>query len=153
METSQQLPMSSSQPRIMPINRRNCLHVALASTLLATTGSARAAVVTLEIIAFAHPPVQSALKPLRDWLPSQGGAIKLIEIDMESPQAQQRLQTLGLKGHLPIVLVINGLVRHKRADGSVVEFVSFPVAAGTATATRAWSVDEAKAVLSAATGR
>jgi len=139
----------------MKLTRRNCLQAALATSLLATLGSAQAAAVTLEIIAFAHLPVQNALKPLRDWLPSQGSKLKVIEIDMESPQAQQRLQALGLKGHLPIVLVINGQFQHKRANGSAVEFVSFPAQptpAGSGSA-QGWRVDDVKAVLTATIGK
>lgn len=155
METSQQLPITSQRTCLMKITRRNCLHAALATSLLAAMGRAQAAVVTLEIIAFAHPPVQNALKPLRDWLPSQGSQLKVIEIDMESTQARQRLQALSLKGHLPIVLVINGQFQHKRANGKAVEFVSFPVSAGAAggEASKGWSVEDAKIVLAATLGK
>jgi hypothetical protein len=139
----------------MKITRRNCLHAALATSLLAAVGHVQAAGATLEIIAFAHPPVQNALKPLREWLPSQGRKLKVIEIDMETTQAQQRLQALGLKGHLPIVLVINGQFQHKRANGSAVEFVSFPappIAAGS-EAPKGWTIDDVKAVLTATIGK
>jgi hypothetical protein len=139
----------------MKLTRRNCLRAALATSLLTALGSAQAAAVTLEIIAFAHPPVQNALKPLRDWLPGQGSKLKVIEIDMALPLAQQRLQALGLKGHLPIVLVINGQFQHKRANGSAVEFVSFPAAPAGAEgkSTKGWSVEDAKAVLAATLGK
>jgi hypothetical protein len=62
----------------------------------------------VEIIAFAHPPVVSALKPLRDWLGAQGNKVKLIEIDMESAEGQKRLAAMGVKGHTPILILING---------------------------------------------
>jgi hypothetical protein len=37
----------------------------------------------VEIVAFAHPPLQAALKPLREWLSSQGTWVRVVEIDME----------------------------------------------------------------------
>lgn len=139
----------------MNTNRRTWLTTVLATGLLSAVGHAQTAPVTLEIIAFAHPPVQAALKPLRDWLPTQGNRIKVVEIDMESSEAQQRLKSLGLTGHLPIVLVINGQYRHKRANGSTVEFVSFPAipkAAG-GEANKGWTVDDVKATLTATFGK
>lgn len=136
-------------------NRRTWLSTILTTGLLSVVGTAQAAPVTLEIIAFARPPVQTALKPLRDWLPSQGKRIKVVEIDMESSDAQQRLKSLGLTGHLPIVLVVNGQYRHQRANGSTVEFVSFPALpkAGGGDANKGWTVDDAKATLTATAGK
>jgi hypothetical protein len=65
------------------------------------------------------------------------------------------LKSLGLTGHLPIVLVVNGQYRHQRANGSTVEFVSFPVSPGGAggESTKSWSVEDAKAVLAATLGK
>jgi hypothetical protein len=105
---------------------------------------------TVEIIAFAHPPVQAALKPLRDWLSSQGNSVRVVEIDMESPAADKRLKGLGLKGHLPIVVLINGQFKHTRKDGSSVELVSFPSAQQTAAGRKdGWSIEDAQAVVKA----
>lgn len=85
----------------------------------------------IEIIAFAHPPVDTALKPTRQWLSQQGAKLRVIEINMESADAQARLKTLGLKGHLPIVIVIDGQYRYTKRDGGEIEFVGFPRGPGT----------------------
>jgi hypothetical protein len=112
--------------------------------------SAWAAVPVVEIIAFAHPPVQAALKPLRDWLSGQGGTLRVVEIDMESPAAEKRLQALGLKGHLPIVVLVNGQYRHARKDGSSVDLVGFPSGKGApAGMSTGWSIEDAQAVIKA----
>ena len=130
----------------MPLNRRNLLCLTLAGVAGLSAGNAQVTPPIIEIIAFAHPPVQSALKPLRDWLPSQGNKLRVVEIDMESQDGQRRVQALGLKGHLPIVIAVNGQLKHKRADGSSVEFVSFP--AGTNAAPGAgWTMEDLKAAL------
>jgi ABC-type glycerol-3-phosphate transport system substrate-binding protein len=119
-----------------------------AAALMLSAGAAQAAPPVVEIIAFTHPPVQSALKPLRDWLAKQGGKLKVVEIDMETPEGEKRLQAVGVKGHVPIVVLIDGQYRHKRADGSTVEFVSFPAGPGTMPGIKsAWSSADVESVL------
>ena len=119
-----------------------------AAALVLSAGAAQAAPPVVEIVAFAHPPVQSALKPLRDWLAKQGGKLKVVEIDMETPEGEKRLQAVGVKGHVPIVVLVDGQYRHKRADGSTVEFVSFPAGPGTMPGIKsAWSSADVENVL------
>lgn len=111
-----------------------------ASTSLVLTDAARAGTPVVEIIAFAHPPVQSALKPLRDWLAKQGSRLKVVEIDMETPAGEKRLQAIGVKDHQPIVVLINGSFRHQVTGGKTVEFVGFPASPGTPAGVAAgWS--------------
>jgi len=117
-----------------------------ASLLLAP--AAHAAQPVVEIIAFAHPPVQSALKPLRDWLAAQGRRLKVIEIDMEAPAGEKRLQAVGVTGHVPVVVLIEGQHLHKRADGSTVDLVSFPAGPGTPPGVKGtWSAADVEAIL------
>ena len=117
-----------------------------ASLLLAP--AAHAAQPVVEIIAFAHPPVQSALKPLRDWLAAQGSRLKVVEIDMESPAGEKRLQAVGVKGHVPVVVLIDGQHLHRRADGSSVDLVSFPAGPGTPPGVKgSWSSADVEALL------
>lgn len=130
------------------LHRRSALGLIFVGTLLAST-AALAAPPTVEIVAFAHTPVASALKPLRDWLATQGGKFKLVETDMESPTGAQRLQAVGVKGHVPIVILVNGQYQQKRADGSAVELISFPVAAGA----KGWTLEDAKSAISQAATR
>jgi hypothetical protein len=128
--------------------RRRWLVAAAAFTLWA--GAVHAAPPVVEIIAFAHPPVQSALKPLRDWLAGQGARLDVIEIDMESPAAEKRLQAVGVKGHVPIVVLVDGQFRHRRADGSAVEFAGFPAGPGTPPGVKGtWSAADVEAVIGA----
>lgn len=130
--------------------RRAWLFAIALATLGLAPGAAQAATPVVEIIAFAHPPVQSALKSLRESLAKQGPKLRLVEIDMESPQAEKRLLAVGLKGHLPIVILIDGQYRHQRPDGSTVEFVSFPAGLGTPAGVKGgWPAADVEAVLKA----
>lgn len=104
---------------------------------------------TIEIVALRHPPVQSALKPLRDWIAAQGGKVRLVEIDAESAEGERRIAVAGLKGHIPILILIDGQHRFARTDGSTTEFVSFPAAAGNPMGLNGtWSTADVEAVLS-----
>ena len=92
--------------------------------------------------------MQSALKPLRDWLAAQGSRLKVVEIDMESPAGEKRLQAVGVKGHVPVVVLIDGQHLHRRADGSSVDLVSFPAGPGTPAGVKGgWSVADVEALL------
>jgi hypothetical protein len=99
--------------------------------LMLATHPAWAAPPMVEIIAMAHPPVQTALKPLRDWLAKQGEKLRVVEIDAESPTGAKRLQSAGLTGHIPILILIEGKYGFQRKDGSRGEFVKFPAVAGS----------------------
>ena len=73
---------------------------------------------------------------------------RVVEIDMESPAAEARLKAVGLKGHIPIVILVDGRYQHTRADGSAVEFVSFPAGPGTPPGVKGtWSAADVEAVL------
>lgn len=134
----------------MNMNRRKFLTQLAAGSLTVAVGSTWAAQPVLEIIAFAHPPVQSALKPLRDWLASQGSKLRVVEIDMESAEAEQRLKAIGLKGHIPVIVLVDGAYKHKLPDGRVVEFLSFPAGPGTPAGVKGtWSAEDVKLVLKA----
>lgn len=135
-----------------PLNpaRRRGLAAAGTCALMVTLGTAWAAPPVVEIVAYAHPPVQSALKPLRDWLAQQGSKLRVVEIDMESREGEARLRAVGLKGHIPIVVLVDGQYQRKRADGSAVEFVSFPAGPGTPPGVKgSWSLADVQAVLKA----
>jgi hypothetical protein len=122
------------------------LTAAVASLLM--LAPAQAAQPVVEIIAFAHPPVQSALKPLRDWLAAQGTRLKVVEIDMETPAGEKRLRAVGVTGHVPVVILIDGQHLHKRADGSAVDLVSFPAGPGTPPGVKGtWSAADVEAIL------
>jgi hypothetical protein len=134
----------------MNLNRRTLLTASVVAATALGNGVAWAAQPVVEIIAYAHPPVQSAIKPLREWLATQGKKISVTEIDMESPDAEKRLAAIGLKGHIPIVVLVDGKYKHTRPDGSAMEFVSFPSGPGTPAGVKGgWSAEDVQALLKA----
>jgi hypothetical protein len=145
-------PRHNTMPTIPQISnplRRQSVAALLAASLALWLGQSHAATAVVEIMGYAHPPVQSALKPLREWLATQGAKVSVTEIDMDSPQATQRLQALGLKGHLPVLVLVNGQYKHTLAGGKAVSFVGFPAGGTTPSGAQGsgWTLDDVKAVL------
>ncbi len=134
--------------------RRDFFAVVLAGMAMPLLGQAAAATPpTVEIIALPHWPVQSALKPVRDFLASLGTQVKVVELDAESPAGEKRIAALGLKGHTPILLLINGSDQFKRPDGTAVEFKDFPAKADNPLGLNgSWSVADFEAAVDAALG-
>jgi ABC-type glycerol-3-phosphate transport system substrate-binding protein len=129
-------------------SRRHFLAALAATALALAAGHALAAPPKVEIIAMSHPPVQSALKPLREWLAAQGTKLKVVEIDVESPQGEKRLAAVGLSGHVPIVILIDGKYGHRPKDGVTHEFVYFPAIASAPPGVRgSWTTADVQAVL------
>lgn len=128
--------------------RRHFLAAACLGLLSLASGAALAAPPTVEILAMPHPPVKMALAPLRDWLAQQGAKVKVTEVDVESPQGEKRLQAVGLNGHIPIVILIDGQYRQKRKDGSTLDFVNFPAIEGAPPGVRGkWTTADVQAIL------
>jgi len=128
--------------------------LAAGAALALLGGPARAAQPMVEIVALPHWPVQNALKPVRDFLGSLGTRVKVIELDSESPAGEQRIKAVGLKGHVPILLLVNGSEKFKRADGTAVVFKDFPAGAGNPLGLNVtWSVADFEAAVKAALGK
>jgi hypothetical protein len=109
---------------------------------------------TVEIIALPHSPVQTALKPVRDFLIKLGGQVKVVELDSESPAGEKRIKAVGEKGHVPILLLVNGSDKFKRPDGAAVVFKDFPAGAGNPLGLNgSWSVADFEAAVNAALGK
>jgi hypothetical protein len=131
--------------------RRDVIAFAAAVALAVLTGPAHAAQPTVEIVALTHYPVRDALKPIRDFLDGLGARVKVVELDAGSAAGEKRIKDVGLKGHVPIVLLINGSDKFKRPDGTAVEFKDFPAGAGNPLGLNGtWSVVDFEAAVNAA---
>ena len=135
--------------------RRNVLAALAASAAMAAWAGipAWAAQPTVEIIALSHSPVRDALKPVRDFLATVAGQVKVVELNSESSEGAKRIAAVGLKGHVPILLLINGSQRFKRADGTAVEFKDFPAKANNPLGLNgSWTVADFETAIKAALG-
>lgn len=133
--------------------RRRFLAAALAGVLVPAAGGAQAAPPAppvVEIVAMPHPPVKTALAPLRDWLAQRGKTLQVKEIDSESAVGMQRTAAAGLSGHIPVLILVDGQHSFVRQDGSKVSFVNFPNIPGTPPGARGdWQFADVQAVIAA----
>jgi hypothetical protein len=147
MEAAPQLQMTKRKNQLMTTRRHFIVVIGIAVLALAADVSS-AAPPTVEIIAMGHPPVQSALRPLREWLARQGGRLRVVEVDAEGPQGEKRLAAIGLTGHVPIVILIDGKRQYRRKDGSTVSFVNFPAVKESPPGIRGdWLIEDVQAAL------
>jgi hypothetical protein len=137
------------------VTRRNIITGFAAGTALALLAAPSfAAAPAIEIVALPHWPVQNALKPVRDFLKTLGSRVKVIELDAESPAGEKRIKAVGLKGHVPILLIVNGSDRYKRPDGTQVLFRDFPAGVGNPLGLNgSWSAADFEAAVKAALGK
>jgi hypothetical protein len=137
--------------------RRDAVALGAAAAILVlakATYEAHGAEPTVEIVALTHYPVRDALKPVHDFLGTLGGQVKVVELDAGSAAGEKRIKDVGLKGHVPIVLLINGSDKFKRPDGTAVEFKDFPAGAGNPLGLNGtWSVADFEAAVKAALGK
>lgn len=136
------------------MRKRRRFLIALGAVLMAAAaGPILASQPVVEVIALEHGPVQNALKPVRDVLAKYAGRVRVVELNAESPEGEKRLKAVGLKGHIPIALLIDGSKTYKTAQGKTVEFVNFPAAAGNPMGLNgAWTVADFEEALRRAVG-
>ena len=77
--------------------RRDVLFGIAAFGFALSTQRAVAAPPVVEVLAMAHSPVQAALKPVRELLASLDGRVRVVELDIESPEGEKRANSVGLK--------------------------------------------------------
>lgn len=66
---------------------------------------------------------------------------RVIKLDSESAAGEKRIKAVDLKGHVPILLLINGSDKLKRSDGTAIVFKDFPAGAGNPLGLNvSWSV-------------
>jgi len=136
------------------ITRRTLLATLTTAALLQGASFAMAqTALEVNIVALGHWPVQKALDPVRALLETYGDKITLQELDAEADDGIAMVETAGQQGHVPLIILINGAYQFTRADGSAVEFLSFPSGeANPLGAEGSWSVDDLKAVLDSQLG-
>ena len=135
------------------MSRRQVFLMIGAAGVALSGGYAAATQPIVEVLAMTYWPVQKALKPVRDLLAKYDGRVRVVDMDIEGSDGVKRLKAIGLTGHIPIVLLIDGNKSFKRADGKSVDFVNFPVAADNPlNLNGTWSVADFEAALRASLG-
>lgn len=136
------------------INRRALMAAIAVIALLQSTPTAYAAdPVEVEIIGLAHWPVRNALEPIREMLEGFGSQIIVTEYDADTQEGKDKMSDAGQRGHVPVLILIDGEYQFTREDGSKIEFLNFPAdAENPANLNGAWSVGDVEYVVTLAVG-
>lgn len=130
------------------ITRRNLIAAAAATFMLLGGQTAHAGQPVVEIISLPHWPVQDALKPIREVLGKFGSKIRVIELNADEADGKKRMKSVGQRGHVPAIILIDGMYRYTRRDGSSVEFINFPAQANSPMGlSGAWTAKDVQAAL------
>jgi ABC-type glycerol-3-phosphate transport system substrate-binding protein len=107
---------------------------------------------TVEIVSLNHPPVRPVLDQVDALLKPYGAKVKVTRYDFDTPEGAAFAQKMGLTGHDPLAIFVNGS-QSFNLDGRTVTFNSFPQGGGTGMVPDgAWTVADLEAVLKKVTG-
>jgi hypothetical protein len=107
---------------------------------------------TVEIVFLNHPPVRPVLDQVDALLKPYGAKVKVTRYDFDTPDGAAFAQKMGLTGHDPLAIFVNGS-QSFNLDGRTVTFNSFPQGGGTGMVPDgAWTVTDLDAVLKKVTG-
>jgi len=130
------------------INLKSFLVTAMLSLALSITPTIWAASpVEVEIVALDHWPIRRALEQTLEMLKKFGDKVTLQQIDADTKDGKARLKTSGMKGHIPVVIFVDGEFKHT-LEGQEVIFENFPVASDSPMRLDGkWSAGDVKAVI------
>ena len=130
------------------INLKSFLVTAMLSLALSITPTIWAASpVEVEIVALDHWPIRRALEQTLEMLKKFGDKVTLQQIDADTKSGKARLKASGMKGHIPVVIFVDGEFKHS-LEGQEVIFENFPVASDSPMRLDGkWSAGDVKAVI------
>jgi hypothetical protein len=135
------------------INLKSFLVAAILSLAIMITPNIWAASpVKVEIVALDHWPIRRALEQTLEMLKTFGDKVTVQQIDADTKAGKSRLKSSGMKGHIPVVIFVDGEFKHT-LEGQEVIFENFPVASDSPMKLDGkWSAGDVKAVIEAKLG-
>ncbi len=101
----------------------------------------------LEILYMNHGPMRPTIAKIRDLLAPHTGSIQAVWYDFDTPAGKRFMKDKKLKGHIPLLLVLDG-----RSDflvnGRPVRLQGFPSGAGPFKSVEGdWSLEDLQTIL------
>jgi hypothetical protein len=125
-----------------------CGSVTLAPVVPVPSGTAK-----VDILYLNHPPVIPVLDQVTARLKPYGDMVKVTRYDFDTPEGAAFAQKMGIMGHDPLAIFVNGSQSFK-LDGRTVTFNSFPQGMGSGMVPDgAWTIDDFDAILKIVTGQ
>ncbi len=102
--------------------------------------------VNVDVLYMNHGPMQPILRELRILFPKYKDKLTLSWYDVESKEGIAFKAKRGIKGHVPMVIWIDGKFEQV-VNNSKIKFTGFPTGAGPSFAQGKWTFDDLAAVL------
>jgi hypothetical protein len=118
--------------------------------LLLFCAPVQAATVKMDILFMNHGPMQPVIKQIKDVLAKYSDSVQAAWHDEDTPDGTGFMKRMNIKGHIPLMVFVNGSTTHG-VDGKQVTFTGFPSGAGPFMFQGAWGMKDLDALLSALT--
>jgi hypothetical protein len=102
--------------------------------------------VVVDVLYMDHGPMQPTLRQLRVLFPKYKDKLTLSWYDFESKEGISFKSKMGIKGHVPMVIWIDGKFEQV-VNNNKIKFTGFPTGAGPSFAQGKWTFDDLASVL------
>lgn len=108
--------------------------------------------VRIEVLYMNHGPLRPTLRELEKLFTGYGDRIAVYRYDFYSEEGERFKAEKGIKGHVPLILWIDGKSTLK-VNGTPVQFRGFPTGSGPAFFQGKWNMDVLKEALDQITNK
>ncbi len=119
----------------------------LALGMAAPAGAQDSPPVKVDILFMNHGPMQPVIKSLKEILARHAGTTSSAWYDFERSSGQDFMNQKGIKGHIPLLIYLNGSPTWE-IKGRKVTFVGFPDGYGPYQFRGKWSLEDLDRLLS-----
>jgi hypothetical protein len=95
----------------------------------------------VDIIFMNHGPMQPVVKAVKEILARHGGTASPTWYDFDEPSGQDFMRQKGIKGHIPLLILIDGS-SIAQVQGRPVTFAGFPGGHGPYQFQGKWTLDD-----------
>lgn len=132
--------------------RKSVLFCALALVVLCGTTAYAANPIKVDVLYMNHGPLMDTLHKMKALFSGYGPKLVLSWHDFETPEGKRFMAIKGIKGHVPLMIWIDGKSKWM-VGGKPVEFSGFPTGSGPAFFRGKWTLDDLKAALNQAAAK
>lgn len=108
--------------------------------------------VKVDILFMNHGPMQPVIKGLKEVLSHHAGTVSPFWHDFEQPEGQDFMRQKGIKGHIPLLILIDGSPTGQ-VQGRQVTFRGFPSGYGPYQFRGQWTVEDLDLLLGSLASR
>lgn len=117
---------------------------------IATTDCGAQQPAKMEILFMNHGPMQPTIRNLKSLIKRYPGKVQASWFDFDQQSGKAFMRERGIKGHVPLLIFINGAHTYD-VGGKMVTFMGFPTGAGPYQFQGKWTFQDLELVLQSLT--